>query len=130
MIFTTSGKMLSVGWNENHAHYCMFSLHSEVYAVESMEDKRHERKHFRKGLVVVNLAFTPTTENGEARVKNSKPCRHCAFIMKRNKAIRKVYWTTKEGTFECATPEECFETGMETLTTKIAKRKQKEVSKF
>lgn len=99
---TTRGQFITYGINQITNKVCDgLSMHSEVSAFKNLQklikNNRINPKHFRKGFIMINYAFT----YGSGKLRISKPCCHCQKFLKRNEKYFKTIWySTSDGIFE------------------------------
>lgn len=87
---------MAYGINEAVPNGAIPSTHSEVNAIRKMLNKRKQLnpKLFRKGVVMINLAFTYA-----GKLRRSEPCRHCRRYLKKYNFVKSMWYSTQDGKF-------------------------------
>ena len=95
-MFNASSRPLTVG----------SSIHAEMNLLN-----RCNNKYARPGWLKMNKKYDLTVyrydKNGN--LQNAKPCRNCAHAILESGLVKRVHWSTGDGTIESATPEAVLE---------------------
>ncbi len=96
ILLTKHGTLLAYGVNETTPDGFRPSIHSEEAALNKLYRKRKQLnpKLFRKGIILVNFAFTYT---GQLRI--SHPCAKCQKLLARTEFLSEVWYSTRQKDF-------------------------------